>query len=217
MAIAKKRKKFIEVEIPILGRKTHLLGYEISDLNGKYITQDLSRILKGKIAEMRGLVIVEGEKATVKPTQIKLLQTFIKRVTRKGTDYAEDSFEITTKDAQIRVKPLLVTRKRVTKKVLKALREKAREWLKEHLSKKDSETIFKELLKNKLQKELSLILKKIYPLSFCDIRQIKVEKFLEKSEGKTEESEKESSEETSKEGKKEKAGKETEKKTEKEE
>ena len=38
--------------------------------------------------------------------------------------------------------------------------------------------MFEEILRNKIQKELSLKLKKIYPLSLCEIRVLKVEKDL---------------------------------------
>ena len=49
-----------------------------------------------------------------------------------------------------------------------------------------SETIFKDLLKNQLQKPLSLKLKKIYPLSVCEIRVLRVEKDESSQEKKVE-------------------------------
>jgi ribosomal protein S3AE len=39
-----------------------------------------------------------------------------------------------------------------------------------------AEGIFDDILKGKIQKELSLKLKKIYPLSLCEIRVLEVEK-----------------------------------------
>jgi len=61
-------------------------------------------------------------------------------------------------------------------KVGKALREKAREELIKYVKDKESEKLFDEVLKNQIQKPLSLKLKKIYPLSLCEIRVLKVEK-----------------------------------------
>ncbi len=179
MAIAKKRKKFFDVEIPIIKRQTQLQALDLEDLEGRYIKYDLTRLLKGKNILLQLKVKVEGEKATSIPTQIMLMQSFLKRMVRKGTDYVEDSFSGNCQDAQLRIKPLLITRRRVSRKVKKALRDKAREELLNEIKSKDSEKVFEDVLKNKIQKELSLKLKKIYPLSLCEIRMLKVEKRLE--------------------------------------
>ena len=86
------------------------------------------------------------------------------------------------KNARLKIKPFLIARKKVSRKVKKALREMAREELIKYIKLKDSETIFEELIKNRLQKELSLKLKKIYPLSLCEIRILKVENEFESKE-----------------------------------
>ena len=94
---------------------------------------------------------------------------------RKGTNYVEDSFSAKCKDAQIKIKPFMITRKKVSRAVRKALREKAREELTNYIKNKGKEELFEDLFKNQLQKSLSLKLKKIYPLSLCEIRVFKVE------------------------------------------
>ena len=98
---------------------------------------------------------------------------------RKGTNYVEDSFSTDCKDARIRIKPFLITRRKVSRAVRKALREKTKDELIKYVKTKDSSRLFEEVLKNQLQKELSLKLKKIYPLSLCEIRTLKVEKEIE--------------------------------------
>lgn len=95
---------------------------------------------------------------------------------RKGTNYVEDSFSAECKDAFVRIKPFLITRKKVSRAVRKALREKAKEELINYVKGKSAEILFDELLKNSIQKFLSLKLKKIYPLSFCEIRIFKLER-----------------------------------------
>ena len=107
---------------------------------------------------------------------------FLKRMVRKGTNYVEDSFSTKCTDAQIRIKPFLITRRKVSRAVRKALREKAREELINYVKDKNTETLFDEILKNQLQKSLILKLKKIYPLSLCEIRVLKVEKEFDKKE-----------------------------------
>jgi len=178
MAIAKKRKKFFDVDIPLINKQTHLQAYDIKEIDGKLIKYDLTRILRGKSMLMQLRVSVKGDKATTTPRETKILPYFLKRVVRKGTNYVEDSFETPCKDGNLRIKPFLVTRRKVSRAVRKALREKARELIIEYVKTKNSLEIFEDLLKNQFQKSLSLRLKKIYPLSLCEIR---VLKFREKT------------------------------------
>ena len=179
MAKAKKKKKFFDVEIPIINKTTQLQAYELKELDGKTIKYDLTRILRGKSLLLKLKVKVKGEKATAIPLAVKLMPYFLRRMVRKGTNYIEDSFSAKCKDAQVRIKPLLISRRRVSRVVRKALREKAREELINYVKDKNSETLFDELLKNQIQKPLSLKLKKIYPLSLCEIRILEVEKAID--------------------------------------
>lgn len=175
MAIAKRKKRFFDVEIPLISKTTNLQAFELSELDGRYLKYDLTRILRGKSAEMQFKVKVEKEKATAEPTRIRLMPYYIKRMVRKGTNYVEDSFSTKCKNNSLKIKPLLVTRRKVSKAVRKALREKVRGELTTYVKDKDSKEIFDDILKNKLQKNLSLKLKKIYPLSLCEIRVLNVE------------------------------------------
>lgn len=180
MAIAKRKKRFFDVEMPIINRETQLQAYEIKELEGRIIKYDLTRILKGKSMLLQLRVKVDKEKATSIPMGIKLLPYYLKRMMRKGTNYVEDSFSVDCEDAQIRIKPFMITRRRVSRAVRKALREKAKEELISYVKNKKFEAIFEDILKNSLQRSLSLTLKKIYPLSLCEIRVLKVEKEFEK-------------------------------------
>jgi len=176
MARAKRKKRFFDVEIPILNQKTQLQAYELKELDGRTIKYDLTRILRGKSILLHLKVKIEGEKATTIPIEAKLMPYFLRRMVRKGTNYIEDSFSTECKDAKLRIKPLLISRRRISRAVRKALREKAREELTNYVKDKNTETLFDDLLKNQIQKPLSLKLKKIYPLSLCEIRILKVEK-----------------------------------------
>jgi len=193
MAIAKKKKRFYDVEIPIIGKETQLFAMDISELDGKYIKYDLTRTLRGKSVLLDLKVSVEDGKATSYPVELRLVPYYVKRMIRKGTDYVEDSFTANCKDTELLIKPIMVTRRKVSKAVRKALREKAKEEISNHIKSKTSESIFEDLLKNKMQKEISLKLKKIYPLSAFEIRVIKVQKVFEKNLEEKEENKKESS------------------------
>jgi len=207
MAQAKRKKKFFNVDIPIIEKETQLQAYEIEELEGRYIRYDLTRILRGKSIELSLRVKVQGDKATTEIKSMELMPYFLRRMIRKGTNYVEDSFSADCKNAQIRIKPFLITRRKVSRAVRKALREKAKQELIEYIKDKKTDQIFEDILKNKIQKTLSLKLKKIYPLSLCEIRVLKIEKDLDKVEDKEEVIIKEKSEKTEK---KKKAEKETE-------
>jgi ribosomal protein S3AE len=179
MAIAKRKKKFFDVKIPIIEKTTQIIGYDTSELGGKFIKYDLTRFLKGKNMIIQLITKIEDNEITTIPIEIKLLPCYLKRMVRKGTDYIEDSFSAPCTNAQIRIKPFLITRRKVSRAIKKALREKAKEEIITYIKDKKAEKIFEDILKNKLQKPLSLSLKKIYPLSLCEIRILKIEKFKE--------------------------------------
>jgi len=186
MAIAKKKKRFFDVEIPIINKETQLQAFELKELDGRFLKYDLTRTLRGKSSLLQLKVVVQGEKATTIPKQLKLMPYYLRKMVRKGTNYVEDSFSTDCKDAQLRIKPFLITRRKVSRAVRKALREKARAELIKYAKANTTQQIFEDLLKNQLQKSLSLKLKKVYPLSLCEIRILKVEKEKEEVK-KTEE------------------------------
>lgn len=176
MAQSKRKKRMFNVILPLIKKQTQLVGYEIEDLNGRSISYDLTRMLKGKGALIRFHLTVKDDIGTATADQFELMPYHTHRMVKKGTDYVEDSFVTKCKDTNVRIKPLLVTRRKVSRAVKKALRDKAREELSLWAASKDSQELFEEILRNKIQKELSLKLKKIYPLSLCDIRMLEITK-----------------------------------------
>ncbi len=170
MAQAKRKKKFFNVEIPFVNKQTQLQAYEISELGGRFLKYDLTRMLKGKSMMLTLKVKTEKDMAIANPKKIVLLPYFLRRMVRKGTNYVEDSFSTECKDAVLKIKPFLITRRKVSRAVRKALRNKAREELINYVKDKTSYELFDDIIKNQIQKQLSLKLKKIYPLALCEIR-----------------------------------------------
>lgn len=170
MAQEKRKKKFFDVNIPLIGKQTQMQAYEVSELNGRFLKYDLTRVLRGKSVMLTLRVKAEGDEAITIPKKIEVMPYFIRRMVRKGTNYVEDSFAAECEDAKLRIKPLLVTRRKVSRAIRKELRNKAREELIEYVKKKSSEQLFDDVLKAQMQKVLSLKLKKIYPLALCEIR-----------------------------------------------
>lgn len=164
------KKGFFEVNVPLTSTKISLYGESLEQLNGRVIRLDLTRSLKGKSLEVKFKVKLDKDKLVGEPVSVELFQSYIRRMMRKGVDYVEDSFIVECKDVSALVKPFMITRNRVSREVRKTLRNEAKKFLVNHLKSRTSEEIFSEISANRIQKELSLKLKKVYPLALCEIR-----------------------------------------------
>lgn len=176
------KKKFFPVESKLTSTKISLYASTPEELENKVIKIDLTKALRGRAFELKLRIIKDKQELQTDPLSLQLFQTYVKRITRKGTDYVEDSFEVDCRDHKLRIKPLLVTRKRVSRSVLNALRENARKHISAYVKIRTATEVFSEITSNKLQKPLSVKLKKVYPLSLCEIRSIKVLEPIEKKE-----------------------------------
>ena len=205
------KKKYIDAEIPILDSTMRILGTP-EELNNKTIKLDLTRKLRGKGLTITFRMFNKEGKLVGIPNKMELVKSYIQQMIRKRSDYVEDSFKAQCADIRITIKPFLITRKRVSRAVRKNLRNTAREFLLEYLKEKSYNEICNELLDNTLQKTMFPKLKKIYPLSFCDLRifetkeleKIDIKKAIERKitediEEEIENSEEETSEESPKE------------------
>jgi ribosomal protein S3AE len=178
------KKKFFEVEIPLVESKYDVYASSIDELKNKVIKLDLTRQLKGKNVDIVFNVILESSKAIATPKKMTLLSSFIKHMLHTGIDYVEDSFIAETKESKVIIKPFLITRKKVSRAVKRTLRNSARNWLTDYLKTKDNYEVFQEILSNQIQKPLSLKLKKVYPLAICEIRVFEIKQSLDKKQEK---------------------------------
>lgn len=177
MAITKKtgmKKKFFEVKLPLTAAKVFLYGVQAEQFVGNVVKLDMTKHLKGKSLELRAKVFLENNNLSGEPISLELIKSYIRRMIRKGSDYVEDSFTLKCKDATLVVKPFLLTRKKVSRSVRNELRIATKKHLESFMTIRTAEEIFSEVMTNKIQKELFLKLKKIYPLSLCEIRVIEI-------------------------------------------
>ena len=177
--VISRRKKFIEIDLPIINSKVELIGNSLQDLENKTIKLDLTRNLRGKAIEALLKIEIKQGKPIVRIKKLTLMSYFIRRMIRKRISYIEDSFDAQTKESIWRIKPFLITRKKISRAVKKTLRNKAKNWIEDSMIKKTNEEFLKEILTNKFQRTLSLVLKKTYPLSLCEIRILELKKDLE--------------------------------------
>jgi len=188
------KKRYLTAKVPILNSEMRVLGTP-EDLNDKTIKLDMTRQMRGK-----GLTITfrlfnnEGSVVAI-PNKMELVKSYIQRMMRKRVDYVEDSFTARCTDIRTTIKPLLITRKRVSRAVRRNLRNTTKEFLLEYLKNKTYTEICDELIEGTLQRTMLPKLKKVYPLSFCDIRvfetkelaKIDLKKIIEDSEKAEEE------------------------------
>ena len=180
--IIARRKKFIEVDVPLIKSKLQIIGASPKDLVNRTIKLDLTRQLKGKSVEATVKINLENDKPVAHPIRIRVLPYFIRRMIRKRISYVEDSFLTPSQESILVVKPFLITRKKVSRGVRKTLRNKTKNWLEDYISQKNDYEIFSDIISNRLQKPLSLILKKTYPLSLCEIRVLEISRPLKPEE-----------------------------------
>lgn len=163
------RKKYIDVEIPILDSSMRVLG-TLENLHDKTIKLDLTRQLRGKGLTIKFRIFNNEGKLVGIPNKMELVNSYIRRMMRKRSDYVEDSFLGRCADIRATIKPILITRKRVSRAVRKNLRNTAKEFILEYIKEKDFYELCQDILEGTLQKAMLPKLKKVYPLSFCEIR-----------------------------------------------
>jgi len=163
------KKKFIDVELPIIGDTISVLG-EPELLNKRTIKLDLSRKLKGRGLEVTFVILNKDKKLTGYPKDLILMRSYVQRMMRPRVNYVEDSIAISCKDISARIKPFLITRKKVSRAIRNSLRKTVREFLVEYAKGKTYMELAQEVIFGNTQKEMYPKLKKIYPLSLCEIR-----------------------------------------------
>ncbi len=161
---------FYEVKAPLTSTKISLYGASPDALVGKVVKLDLTRNLRGKNLELSLKVRKSTDGLEGDPIALNLFGSYIRRMMRKGADYVEDSFIGQCKDGAVLVKPFLITRKKVSRAVRQELRKTTQEHLLSLLTIRTNLEMFSDIIAGKTQKELSLKLKKIYPLALCEIR-----------------------------------------------
>lgn len=170
------KRKFFEVSVPLISTKAHVYGYDVSEFEGKTILIDLTRNLKGKNLELKAKMNIVDNKIESTPISLALVQSYVRRMMRKGTDYIEDSFSVECKDGTLRIKPFIITRKKVSRAIRNDIRTITQKHIQAHCKIREINEIFGDIMANKLQKDISIKAKKIYPLSLCEIRVAEIEK-----------------------------------------
>tara|TARA_Y100000310_G_C20652306_1_gene800105 strand:- start:53 stop:643 length:591 start_codon:yes stop_codon:yes gene_type:complete len=180
-AVKKKKKLWFSLIAPKIFRNVELgetLAVTAEDLKDKRISLSLGVITKqprksnttikfnvDKIQEGKGQCEVIG---------YELSSAHVKRVVRKGKTRIDESIVLTTKDkVDVRLKPLLITVKKVNSSKEKELRTFLKQYLKEQVSNLTFDKLIESIVSFELQGNLKRGIVSIHPVSFCDIRVMK--------------------------------------------
>ena len=169
------KKKFFNVELENLNLPVPILASNPENIVGQVIRYDLTKLLRGKNCEARFKIQKDGERLIGVTYFFMLQPAFIKKMIGRNISIVEDSFLVKCKDASLRIKPFLITRKRVHRSVRNHLRRIAKEFITQSISELTKQKVFQEIISSSLQRALSKKLKEIYPLAICEIRVVKLE------------------------------------------
>ncbi len=183
-AMKKAKQSWIPMHAPEFLNKAYLgdtLAKGEESLPGKTLTLNMSTFtndMKKQNAEVSFVIkSVVDKKALTDMTGMKLTNSFVKRLARKGRSKVEDSFTVKSQNGKnLRVKPVIITTNKTTNSLNSRIRLEAKSLITEYVSKHKDEDIFSDIMNQKIQKELKQSLSKIYPLRNVEIRQIKIVK-----------------------------------------
>ena len=96
---------------------------------------------------------------------------FIRRAVRAGKDKIDCSYLCETSDkVKVKIKLFLITSKKVTNSITSSLRKQMKEFVEKEIKANSFDKNLDSILSSNLQKNLRNFLKKIYPLSVCEVK-----------------------------------------------
>lgn len=104
----------------------------------------------------------------------ELSSSFIKRMMRRTKSKVDDSFAVETKDkVKLRIKPFIVTKNKVQRSVLSAIKKESRDLLGKAIKERVFSSVIGDILGGRLQKEVRIKMNKIYPIAVFELRAVK--------------------------------------------
>ena len=120
--------------------------------------------------------VSEG-KAHTKVIGYEMVSAALKRLVRRRSSKVDMSFDAVTADGvKIRIKPFILTRGRVNKSVLTAIRKHVQKNLSETISSTGYQNLVQDIVNHKVQVILKKQLAKIHPIKISEIKFMKIKK-----------------------------------------
>lgn len=178
----KKKKWFPVVSPKLFGGKVlgESLLSESSTMKGRFMNINLMNLVGDPKKQNTNIQLYikdvrEGQGIT-EIVKIERINSFMKRLVRRGRKKIEDSFIAKTKEGKrTRVKTIIISNSIISKLVASKIRLSARQILKDKIKKESFEKTVDDILKGSILKELKNELSKIAPVRNFDIRVFKLE------------------------------------------
>jgi len=178
-----KRKKWVQIIAPELLRN-EVIGeipvIEPNSLIGRIVTTNLMNITRDIKKQNTSLKLIitniKGGKAVTDFYGYYLNANSIKRLVRRGKEKIGISIICKTSDnKKIRIMPLIIPHQKVKNSIATSYRKDAKNYLASYIAKTTLSNIIKDLIMNKLQRDLKGALKKIYPVRILEIAKVHIE------------------------------------------
>ncbi len=178
--IIKKKKKWLTLIAPkefnnlVLGETP---AFEPETVVGRTVIVNLMTLTRDPKKQSYNLTfkvnqVINHEAHTIS-MKYELPTVHIKRLIKKAKEKMDDAFMVETKDnVRAMIKPLFVTKAMTQNSKLTLLRKKAREALTALAKEKTFAELIVMAVSTELQRNLRSELKKVYPLSVCEIRML---------------------------------------------
>lgn len=152
-------------------------AFEPENVIGRTIVVNLMTLTKDPKKQSYNVTFkikeVKNSEAQTECIRYELPTVHIKRLVKKSKEKLDDAFQIESKDnVKAMFKPLYVTKAMVQKSKLTLLRRKTREFVTALAKEKTFSELMMMVISTELQKTLRNELKKVYPLSVCEVRML---------------------------------------------
>src|SRR3989338_8250988 len=176
--IIKKKKKWFTLVAPmefgnlVLGETP---AFESENIMGRKIVVNLITLARDPKKQSYNITFkvieVKNSDALTMTVKYELPNVHIKRFVKKEKEKVDDAFPIVTKDnVKAMIKPLFVTKAMTQHSRLTLLRKRANEFMTKLAKERTFAELVSMLVSTELQRSLRSELKKVYPLSVCEIR-----------------------------------------------
>ncbi len=176
--LIKRKKKWYTLVAPPEFNNLHLgetPSFEPEGVNGRSIVVNLMTLTRDPKKQSYNITLrvneLRNNDAILETIKYELPTMHIKRLVKKGKEKLDHAFMVQTKDnIKAMIKPMFVTKAMTQNSKLTLLRKRSEEFVSNLAKEKTFAELFMMLVSTELQKSLKADLKKIYPLSICEIR-----------------------------------------------
>jgi len=179
-----KKKKWVRIIAPTLFKNDQIGEIPViepSSLVGRVVTVNLMTLTRDMRKQNTSLKLtissVKGDNAATSLYGYYLNAASIKRLVRRGKEKIGLTVICKTSDGKkIRLMPLIIPHSKVKGSIATSFKKSAKEFITSYASKTTFESIIRDLITNKLQRDVKSALKKVYPVRILEVAKLHLEK-----------------------------------------